>query len=155
MLITASDAGAANRIATAVGIAPEDTRSGLDAADHTGAVRVLRAANYQVGVVGNSDSDQPSLGAAHVAFALISGGRLPAERYDVSLLRPGQAGLAKALDWASRTFRLIRYNISLSALVMLAAIPSAMGYVPVHLATALMLSSVAAVGLNGLRNRAG
>lgn len=153
MLLTAGTANEAERVANAVGIKSDDVRAGIDAAEHGQAVRVLTAAGVTSAVVGNAGSDQPSLQAADVAFAIAEHGEVPSEPHEVILLRPGARGVITALDVAHATFRIIRQNLIASTLVMLAAVPAALGVLPPHAATGGLAFTVLMVGVNGLRNR--
>ena len=153
MLVTSGSTQSALKVARTVGIEGHDVRSGIDTAEHAQVVRVMRAAGFSVGVAGNSDSDQVSLAAADVAFALIPHGVLPEERYPVVLLRPGSGGIIHAVQVARRAFRVMRQNVAIGALAMLAAVPAGLGFFPSTAAVLGLLASVLVVGLNGLRIR--
>jgi len=151
LLITASPPDEALVAAKTVGIAPENVRAGMDTAAHGQVARAMRAAGFQVGVVGNVDSDQGSLQAADVSFGLVTSGSLGQRPCGVSLLRPGAGGVMAAFSIARQAFRVIRQNIVVSILVMLAGIPAALGQLPLHGAVLGMFLAVLLVGLNGLR----
>jgi len=151
VLITASPTEEAVLAAESVGISPENVRAGMDTDAHGQVARAMRAAGFQVGVVGNVESDQRSLQAADVSFGLVTEGTLGATPCAVSLLRPGAGGVMAAFSIARQAFRVIRQNIIVSVLVMLAGVPAAFGQLPLHAAVLGMFLAVLLVGLNGLR----
>ena len=139
--------------AQTLGIAPENVRCGIETDAHGEVARAMRAAGFQVGVVGNVDSDQPSLQAADVSFGLVAERQMGESQCAVSLLRPGSCGVLSAFSIARQAFRIIRQNLIASVIVMLAGVPAAFGLLPVQAAVLGMLIAVAVVGLNGLRVR--
>ncbi len=151
MMVTAEGRADAEKLAATLGIDPTDVRAGIDTTEHGQVVRTLQAAGLRVGVVGSSVNDQQSLAPADAAFALMSGGELPEKPHAVLLLRPGARGVIIALDVARRAFTATRWNLRASLLSMCAAVPAALGFVPPVIAVGLMLATVLAVGLNGLR----
>ena len=152
MMVSASTREEACAVAAHTGIACEDVRADIDTAGHAEVVRTLKAAGYRVGLVGTAGTDQPSLEAADVGLATVPSGVLPAERHPVLLLRPGTGGVVTAFETARHAFRRMRQNLGLSVLVMLAAIPAALGFVPPQGAVLALLASVLVTGLNGLRS---
>jgi len=153
LLVTSASAQESAVFAQTLGIAPENVRCGIETDAHGEVARAMRAAGFQVGVVGNVDSDQPSLQAADVSFGLVAEGQMGESQCAVSLLRPGSCGVLSAFSIARQAFRIIRQNLIASVIVMLAGVPAAFGLLPVQAAVLGMLIAVAVVGLNGLRVR--
>lgn len=154
MMVSAGSVSEAARVAGLVGIDPADVRAGIDTAEHAEVVRVLRAAGRVVGVVGDSESAQPTLAAADVGFGLVADGAMPDDPWGVLVLRPGAGGVITAWDLAVRAFRTIRGNIAVAVASMLLSIPAALGLLPPLAALLVLLGTVAFVGANGLRIQA-
>ncbi len=151
VLVTSASAQETAASAQTLGIEPENVRCGIETGAHGEVARAMRAAGFQVGVVGNVESDQPSLQAADVSFGLVAEGQMGELQCAVSLLRPGSGGVLSAFSIARQAFRIIRQNLIASVVVMLAGVPAAFGLLPVQAAVLGLLIAVAVVGLNGLR----
>ncbi|MFT7624857.1 MAG: Cu+-exporting ATPase, partial [Myxococcota bacterium] len=151
MLVTASAQEEALQVALAVGIAPHDVRSGMDAAEHGEVVRVLKASDRTVGVVGTSGFSSAALSQAHAAIVLRGDASLRDAEYAAILLRPGTGGVRMTLQIAHRTFGAVRQNLLASTVAMGLAVPAGMGMLPPGWALAALLATTVGVGLNGPR----
>lgn len=144
-LVSGDGRGAVEMVARAAGIARSSAcMLPLDKADR---VRALQRQGARVLLVGDGINDAPGLSVADVGLAVSSGTDVAMEAADVVCLRAGLVPIIEVLVTARRTFRVIRDNMTLSALYNAAALPTAMaGWVaPLLAAVAMPLSSLAVV----------
>ena len=151
VLLTGDNAGAARRVAGAVGIA--DVRAGLLPDAKAAAVRELQAAGHRVLLVGDGVNDAPALATADVGVAL--GGRgiaLAVETADVVIVRDDLTTLPNLLGLSRRARRVVVANVAIAATVIAVLVTwDLVGTLPLPLGVAGHEGSTVVVALNGLR----
>jgi heavy metal translocating P-type ATPase len=151
VLLTGDHAGAAARVADAVGIT--DVRSGLLPDAKAAAVRELQAAGHRVLLVGDGVNDAPALATADTGVAL--GGRgiaLAVETADAVVVRDDLTTLPNLLGLSRRARRVVLANIAIAATVIAGLVTwDLVGTLPLPLGVAGHEGSTVVVALNGLR----
>lgn len=151
VLLTGDHAGAAARVADAVGIT--DVRSGLLPDAKAAAVRELQAAGHRVLLVGDGVNDAPALATADTGVAL--GGRgiaLAVETADAVVVRDDLTTLPNLLGLSRRARRVVLANITIAATVIAGLVTwDLVGTLPLPLGVAGHEGSTVVVALNGLR----
>jgi heavy metal translocating P-type ATPase len=151
VLLTGDHAGAATRVADAVGIT--DVRSGLLPDAKAAAVRELQAAGHRVLLVGDGVNDAPALATADTGVAL--GGRgiaLAVETADAVVVRDDLTTLPNLLGLSRRARRVVLANIAIAATVIAGLVTwDLVGTLPLPLGVAGHEGSTVVVALNGLR----
>jgi cation-transporting P-type ATPase J len=151
VLLTGDHAGAARRVAEAVGIA--DVRAGLLPDAKAAAVRELQETGQRVLLVGDGVNDAPALATADVGVAL--GGRgiaLAVETADVVVVRDDLTTLPNLLGLSRRARRVVVANVAIAATVIAALVTwDLLATLPLPLGVAGHEGSTVAVALNGLR----
>ncbi|MFN8109203.1 MAG: heavy metal translocating P-type ATPase [Thermoleophilia bacterium] len=152
MLLTGDNPASAAALADAVGI--ERVEAEVLPQDKRERVMGLQAQGEHVAMVGDGINDAPALAQADLGVALGSGTDVAMQAADITLMRPGLAGVAAALDISRRTRRTIAQNLGWAFGYNVAMIPLAMaGVLPPMLAGAAMAASSVTVVANALRLR--
>jgi Cu2+-exporting ATPase len=144
-LFTGDHAGAATRVARAVGI--DDFISDLKPADKLRRVQKLQHQGAVVAMVGDGVNDAPVLAAADVSLAMSAGTHVAAANADMLLMSNDLSHLGTGLIIARKTLRIIRQNLAWAVLYNVIAVPAAAaGYVaPWMAALGMSLSSLLVV----------
>ncbi|MCB1228252.1 MAG: heavy metal translocating P-type ATPase [Verrucomicrobiales bacterium] len=151
VMLTGDHRSAATKVGEELGIA--EVRAGLKPEDKVAAIRELTAAGHKVAMVGDGVNDAPSLAAAHVSMAMGARGSDAAmEQSDVVLMQDRIEKLLSARLISERARRIIRQNIAISlGAVLVMAIASLFGIVPLTLGVLTHEGSTVVVCLNSLR----
>ncbi|MEC8024960.1 MAG: HAD-IC family P-type ATPase [Myxococcota bacterium] len=158
LILTSSSRGDVSRLATSVGLEPDDVRAGIDSENHAQAVRAIQGAGRRVGLVGQANEDRDALKQADVAIAtydagaeiLANSGNIDTD-FSLLALRPGGNGVSAALALADVTHRRVRENFVMASLLMAGGLFAALGWLGPSSAVAVTLLSLYLVGTNGLR----
>ena len=148
VLLTGDNAGSAEVLARAVGIAT--VHAEVLPADKARIVTELKAslpARRQVAMVGDGINDAPALAAADVGMAMGSGTDVAMSAAGITLMRGDPALVADALDISRRTHAKIRQNLFWAFIFNAVGIPlAAAGLLsPVVAGAAMAMSSVTVV----------
>lgn len=154
MMVTGDAEGPAERVATAVGIAMADVRTGVRPAGKVEVIRELVAAGAKPAMVGDGVNDAPALAAANIGMAMGEGTDAAIETAQVALMRSDPKLVPGALVVAERTIAKIRQNLFWAFLYNVIGIPlAAMGFLTPALAGAAMALSSVSVVTNSLTLR--
>lgn len=152
-MLTGDNEAAAQRAATAVGIA--HITSGVTPEGKIDAVRAAQAACKSVAMVGDGVNDAPALAAADLGLAMGGGTDAAMHASDITLVRQSLSAAADAIRLSRKTMSTIRGNLFWAFGYNVAAIPlAALGLLNPMLAGAAMAFSSVFVVLNSLRLRA-
>ncbi len=151
IMLTGDRRTAAADVGRQLGIA--EVRAGLRPEDKVAAVRELTSAGHLVAMVGDGVNDAPSLAAAHVSVAMGARGSDAAlEQSDVVLMQDRIEKLLSARQISERARRVIRQNLAISlGSVIIMAVASLFGLVPLTLGVLTHEGSTVVVCLNSLR----
>jgi Cu+-exporting ATPase len=144
VLISGDNVGAANAVATALGIA--EVLANIQPGGKADAIRMLQQQG-KVAMVGDGINDAPALAAADVGIAMGSGTDVAMHAAAVTLMRPDLDLVAAALDISRRTTRKIRQNLAWAFGYNLVGVPlAAFGLLdPVIAGAAMAFSSVSVI----------
>ncbi|XP_074302661.1 putative cadmium/zinc-transporting ATPase HMA1, chloroplastic [Silene latifolia] len=152
MMLTGDHDSSAQRVANAVGIT--EVYSGLKPEDKLNhVVRISRETGDGLIMVGDGINDAPALAAATVSIVLAQQASATAIAVaDVLLLQDNISGVPFCVAKAHQTTSLVKQNVALtlSAIVM-ASIPSVMGFLPLWLTVLLHEGGTLLVCLNSIR----
>ena len=151
VMLTGDRRAAAIQVAEELGVA--DVRAGLHPEDKVSAIREFTQQGKKVAMVGDGVNDAPSLAAAYVSIAMGARGSDAAlEQADVVLMQDKIEKLLSARHISQRARRIIRQNLAISlGSVILMAIASLFGIVPLTLGVLTHEGSTVVVCLNSLR----
>ncbi|GAA1990901.1 heavy metal translocating P-type ATPase [Nocardiopsis rhodophaea] len=151
VLLTGDNAGAAERVAAAVGIG--DVRSRLLPEDKAAAVRELADGGQRVAFVGDGVNDAPAMATARSGIALGGAGSdLALETADAVVVRDELTAVPAAIALARRARRLVIANLVIAGTVIVTlATWDIVGTLPLPLGVAGHEGSTILVALNGLR----
>ncbi|MCP5556324.1 MAG: heavy metal translocating P-type ATPase [Verrucomicrobiaceae bacterium] len=151
IMLTGDRRAAAAQVATALGIA--EVRAGLHPEDKVAAIKELTEQGHKVAMVGDGVNDAPSLAAAYVSVAMGARGSDAAlEQSDVVLMQDKIEKLLSARKISATARRIIKQNITISlGAVIVMAIASLFGIVPLTLGVLTHEGSTVVVCLNSLR----
>ena len=149
VMLTGDNAGAAARIAAALGI--EEVISEMLPEGKAEAVAGLRGPGQVVAMVGDGVNDAPALAAADVGIAMATGTDVAMETAGIALLRGDPALVPGAIEVSRRTYRKIRQGLFWAFAYNLIGIPlAASGLLSPMLAGAAMALSSVSVVANAL-----
>ncbi|WP_232767264.1 heavy metal translocating P-type ATPase [Geminisphaera colitermitum] len=142
---------AAMDVARVVGV--DEVQAGLTPAQKVEAVRELRAAGRPVAMVGDGVNDAPCLAVADVGIAMGARGSDAAlEQAEVILMHDRIENVLAALRLSRRARAIIRQNLTIAlGVVVIMALASIIGAVPLAVGVAAHEGSTVVVCLNSLR----
>lgn len=124
VMLTGDNPRTARAIAEQAGI--DEVLAELKPEDKTRQVQALEAAYGRVAMVGDGVNDAPALAAAHVGIAMgVAGTDVALETADVALMADNLERLPYLIRFSRRNWRVIRQNLALSGVVILALIVGA------------------------------
>ncbi|MBK6435495.1 MAG: copper-translocating P-type ATPase [Rhodanobacteraceae bacterium] len=146
VLISGDNAGAANAIARAVGIAAEDVHANVLPGGKAALVQELGNSGC-VTMVGDGINDAPALAAANIGIAMGSGTDVAMQAAGITLMRADPRLIVDAIDISRRTTRKIQQNLFWAFIYNIVGIPlAAAGLLnPVIAGAAMAFSSVSVV----------
>ncbi len=151
IMLTGDRRAAAAEVGRKLGIA--EVRAGLRPEDKVAIIRELTQAGHKVAMVGDGVNDAPSLAAAYVSVAMGARGSDAAlEQSDVVLMQDRIEKLLSARQISEQARRVIRQNLTISlGSVIIMAVASLFGIVPLTLGVLTHEGSTVVVCLNSLR----
>jgi Cd2+/Zn2+-exporting ATPase len=151
VMLTGDRRAAATEVGTALGIA--EVRAGLHPEDKVAAITEMTRKGHKVAMIGDGVNDAPSLAAAYVSLAMGARGSDAAlEQSDVVLMQDKIEKLLSARHISRIARRIIKQNIAISlGSVIIMAIVSLFGIVPLTLGVLTHEGSTVVVCLNSLR----
>lgn len=151
IMLTGDRRAAATEVAKQLGLS--EVRAGLHPEDKVAAIRELTQQGRKVAMVGDGVNDAPSLAAAYVSVAMGARGSDAAlEQSDVVLMQDKIEKLLSARRISQHARRIIQQNIFISlGSVIVMAIASLFGVVPLTLGVLTHEGSTVVVCLNSLR----
>jgi len=151
LMLTGDRRHAAESVAQALGV--DEVRAGLTPEDKVMAIQQLRTQGFRIAMVGDGVNDAPSLAAADVSVAMGARGSDAAlEQAEIILMHDRIENFLAAQRLSRRARRIIRQNLALSlGVVLVMALASAGGFVPLAVGVAAHEGSTLVVCLNSLR----
>lgn len=151
VMLTGDRRAAAIQVAQELGVT--DVRAGLHPEDKVTAIREFTQSGRKVAMIGDGVNDAPSLAAAYVSVAMGARGSDAAlEQADVVLMQDKIEKLLSARHISQRARHIIRQNLAISlGSVILMALASLFGIVPLTLGVLTHEGSTVLVCLNSLR----
>jgi Cd2+/Zn2+-exporting ATPase len=151
VMLTGDRRHAAESVAKELGL--DEVRSGLTPEGKVEAIQSFREGGKKVAMVGDGVNDAPSLAAADVSVAMGARGSDAAlEQAEVILMHDRIENFLAALRLSLRARAIIRQNLAISlGVVVLMAIASIFGIVPLAVGVAAHEGSTVIVCLNSLR----
>ncbi|MDB6006264.1 MAG: heavy metal translocating P-type ATPase [Prosthecobacter sp.] len=151
VMLTGDRRAAATEVAKELGIA--EVRAGLHPEDKVAAIQEFTAQGHKVAMVGDGVNDAPSLAAAYVSVAMGARGSDAAlEQSDVVLMQDKIEKLLSARSISKAARAIIKQNIAISlGAVIVMAVASLFGIVPLTLGVLMHEGSTVVVCLNSLR----
>ena len=151
VMLTGDRRHAAESVAKELGL--DEVRSGLTPEGKVEAIQSFRAGGKKVAMVGDGVNDAPCLAAADVSVAMGARGSDAAlEQAEVILMHDRIENFLAALRLSLRARAIIRQNLAISlGVVVLMAIASIFGIVPLGVGVAAHEGSTVVVCLNSLR----
>ncbi|KMZ12095.1 Lead, cadmium, zinc and mercury transporting ATPase Copper-translocating P-type ATPase [Candidatus Burkholderia humilis] len=145
-LVTDDNAGSAQAVAHALGIAPDDVFAQTLPGDKARVVGELKRYGV-VAMAGDGINDAPAIAAADIGIAMASGTDVAIEAAGITLMRGDPALVADAIDISRRTYRKIQQNLFWAFIYNLIGIPlAAFGMLdPMFTGAAMAFSSVSVV----------
>jgi Cd2+/Zn2+-exporting ATPase len=150
-MLTGDRRHAAESVAAELGL--DEVRSGLSPEDKVAAIQELRTQGRKVAMVGDGVNDAPCLAAADVSVAMGARGSDAAlEQAEVILMHDRIENFLSAQRLSRRAKAVIRQNLAVSlGVVVIMAIASIFGLVPLGIGVAAHEGSTVIVCLNSLR----
>jgi Cd2+/Zn2+-exporting ATPase len=151
VMLTGDRRAAAAEVAKELGL--DEVRAGLHPEDKVAAIKELTDQGHKVAMVGDGVNDAPSLAAAYVSVAMGARGSDAAlEQSDVVLMQDKIEKLLSARMISERARAVIKQNIAISlGAVIIMAIASLFGIVPLTLGVLMHEGSTVVVCLNSMR----
>lgn len=145
VLLTGDRLGAADTVATALGIA--EVHADLTPEGKTRRIAAMRAEGRVVAMVGDGINDAPALAAADIGMAMATGADVAAHAAGITLMRGDPRLIAEAMEISRRTAAKIRQNLFWASIYNLVGIPlAAFGMLnPVIAGGAMAFSSLSVV----------
>jgi P-type Cu+ transporter len=145
-IVTGDNAGSAQAVARALGIAPELVFAQTLPDDKARVIADLKTQGV-VAMAGDGINDAPALAAADIGIAMASGTDVAIEAAGITLMRGDPSLVADAIDISRRTYRKIRQNLFWAFVYNLIGIPlAAFGMLdPMFAGAAMAFSSVSVV----------
>ncbi|WP_182173049.1 heavy metal translocating P-type ATPase [Flaviflexus equikiangi] len=151
VMLTGDSALVARAIAAQTGI--DDVRAGLLPDDKLEAIQDLQAQGYRVAMVGDGVNDAPALAVADIGVAMGAGGTdVAIETADIALIADDLMKLPRALDLAKRTVAVMKQNIVIALVTVVALLAGVFaGGVTMTIGMLVHELSVLIVILNAMR----
>ncbi len=151
VMLTGDRRQAAENVAKEIGL--DEVRAGLTPEGKVEAIQGFRTEGRKVAMVGDGVNDAPSLAAAHVSVAMGARGSDAAlEQAEVILMHDRIENFLAALRLSQRAKSVIKQNLAISlGVVVLMAVASIVGVVPLAVGVAAHEGSTVVVCLNSLR----
>lgn len=151
VMLTGDRRQTAEKVAETLGIG--EIRAGLSPEGKVAAIGELKAGGRRVAMVGDGVNDAPSLAAADVSVAMGARGSDAAlEQAEVILMEDRIENVLSAMRLSRRAKAVIRQNLAISlGVVVLMALASIAGIVPLGVGVAAHEGSTVVVCLNSLR----
>ncbi|MDR0901363.1 MAG: cation-translocating P-type ATPase, partial [Opitutaceae bacterium] len=151
VMLTGDRRQAAENMARELGL--DEVRAGLAPEDKVAAIQEFRAAGLRVAMVGDGVNDAPCLAAADVSMAMGARGSDAAlEQAEVILMHDRIENVLSAFRLSRRARAVIRQNLAISlGVVLVMALASIAGVVPLSLGVLAHEGSTVVVCLNSLR----
>ncbi|ATC62670.1 heavy metal translocating P-type ATPase [Nibricoccus aquaticus] len=151
VMLTGDRRQAAENVAKEIGL--DEVRAGLTPEGKVEAIQALKKEGHTVAMVGDGVNDAPCLAAADVSVAMGARGSDAAlEQAEVILMHDRIENFLAALRLSQRAKRVIRQNLAISlGVVVLMAVASVIGVVPLAVGVAAHEGSTVVVCLNSLR----
>ncbi|MCB9700092.1 MAG: cadmium-translocating P-type ATPase [Alphaproteobacteria bacterium] len=139
-------------VASAVGLRPDEVRSGLSPLDKADAVAAAEAAGQRVAFVGDGVNDAPALARATVGIAVDGASDAARAAAGIVVRAQGLPRVAAALALAGHAARRSRWNVGWALLYNAVAVPLAVaGLVTPQVAAVAMALSSLSVTLGAVR----
>ena len=151
IMLTGDRRQAAESVALELGL--DDVKAGLTPEEKVAAIQAEKRGGRKVAMVGDGVNDAPSLAAADVSVAMGARGSDAAlEQAEVILMHDRIENFLSALRLSKRAKRIIKQNLAISlGVVVVMAVASVFGIVPLGLGVAAHEGSTVVVCLNSLR----
>ncbi|MCC5022083.1 MAG: cadmium-translocating P-type ATPase [Candidatus Synoicihabitans palmerolidicus] len=151
VMLTGDRRQTAEKVAVALGI--DEVQAGLSPEDKVAAITELKRNGGVVAMVGDGVNDAPCLAASDVSIAMGARGSDAAlEQAEVILMEDRIESVLSALTLSRRVKRVIWQNVTISlGVVVVMAVASIMGAVPLGMGVAAHEGSTVVVCLNSLR----
>ena len=150
VLLTGDRQTTADAVAKQAGIAR--VVAGVLPAGKLDEIRRLQQQGRVVAMAGDGVNDAPALAQADVGFAMGSGTDIAMEAGDVTLLKSGLGGVARAIALSRAAWNIMQQNLVWALAYNVIAIPAAaLGFLSPVIASAAMAMSSVSVVLNSLR----
>ncbi|WP_405217873.1 heavy metal translocating P-type ATPase [Agrococcus sp. Ld7] len=151
VMLTGDVQAVASAIATATGI--DEVRAALLPEDKLAAVQELQRAGHTVAMVGDGVNDAPALAAADIGVAMgAAGSAVAVETADIALMGDHLLKLPEAIGLAKRTVSVMRQNIAIALLTVVALLAGVfLGGVTMAIGMLVHEASVMVVIVNAMR----